>query len=147
MAAVLSSSLSRILERSLAQVNVRTTSSQMVVAEHRGPVDRGTPQGRPAAKPRGHPVIKRVYETARHQATPPATYAASASADVAPAQPVTATHQPTLSAATGGTGETNTRTTRPASPSVSSHASSSPGAAVSPTGESGALGPVQSPNG
>ena len=139
MAAVLSSSLSRILESGLAHLDVKAASTHAAVDQHRA---------RPArSAQRARPVIKRVYDTVRYQASPPVTYPVSASADASAAPAVTTIHQPTLSAASTGTTETTSPPTRPAAPPASVHAARSSPAAVSPTGQSGALGPIQSPNG
>ena len=138
VAAVLSTTLSRLLAPSLAQVDVRAASTRATVAHHVGGARR---------TPRRRPVLERAHQSARYQTSPPVSYAASASADVSPPPAVTTPHQPTLSAGTGGTSAATSPATRPAEPAVRSHASRSSGAAVSPTGESGALGPLQSPNG
>ena len=140
MAAVLSSGVARILERGLARLDVRAGSSHpAMVAQNRVPVTHRTPRGRP--------VFTRVHEGAPDQATPPISYASSASADLSRAPAVTTIYEPTLRAAGGGTSEASSPTPRPASQAASSHPSRSSPAAVSPTGQSGALGPIQSPNG
>lgn len=150
MAAVLSTGVARILERGLAQLDVRAGPGLMAVAHPRTRVGGGATRHRPVFRPQGRSVrsvVTHVYARAPRQANSRITYAASESASVSPPPPAAITQQPTRSPSTSYTGETGTRTTSPASPSISSHASSSSSAAVSPTGESGALGPVQSPNG
>jgi hypothetical protein len=85
--------------------------------------------------PHGPPRARQTSQATRHRTSPPPpapTYAARAT----PASPPPAHHS------SRGASSPHTDTSRP-----QASASASSGATVSPTGESGALGPVQSPNG
>jgi hypothetical protein len=123
VAAVLSNGVSRTLQRGLALLDASAgRSRRSPTTRHRASTVRRTPRSRP--------VFKRVHETAHSH---PIATASSASPAVARSSPPIGAH-------------TYTPTTRSdSSPTV--HPARSSAATVSPTGESGALGPIASPNG
>jgi hypothetical protein len=131
VAAVLNEGISRTLQRGIALLDASSRRSQ--AAETVRPPF----AARRAAPTR--PRFRSVHEPAHSHAAAPVTSAAAASAGVARSTPPARVHtyQPAVVPARVETG----------SAPAPRHPSHSSGASVSPTGESGALGPVQSPNG
>jgi hypothetical protein len=126
MAAVLSNGVSRTLQRGLALVGASAGRSQTPpAARHR------VPAVRRIARPR--PVFKPVHETAHSQLAATANSAPPAPPTVVRSSPPTTVQTYAPEIVSGSR------------PTV--HRSTSSAASVSPTGESGALGPIQSPNG
>lgn len=124
IAAVLSGGVSRTLHSGLALLNVSAGHHRpaRAAAQHRARTSRRTAHA--------HAVFKPAHESTHSYST---TTGQSTSAYV-PA------YVPTITA-------TRSETSSPPTPPAPSHPSHSSRATVSPTGESGALGPIQSPNG
>ena len=126
VAAVLSDGVARTLQHGLALVDASAGDGQTPAPNHhRAPAIRRTPRSRP--------VFKRVHESTHPHPIASASSVRHASPAVAPSSPPTTVHTYTH--------PTDSATGRTVSAPHSSAAS------VSPTGESGALGPIQSPNG
>jgi hypothetical protein len=132
VAAVLSSGVPQMLSRGLALLDGRAIWSPAKVGAQHGPRT-GQRTGHP------HSVFKRVHEAAHQQ---------PGAATSAPANTRSAYHASVMptSAGIGATVHTNRSTTRASLPEPR-HAVRSSMAAISPTGQSGALGPITSPNG
>jgi hypothetical protein len=132
VAAVLNEVVSRTLQRGIALLDASTRRNQATAtARHHSLTARRTAPSRRGFTP--------VHGPAQSQPAAPVTFAAPASADVARSTPPAPAHtyEPAVAPARVET----------SSAAAQGHASRSSGASVSPTGESGALGPVQSPNG
>jgi hypothetical protein len=123
--AVLSYGVARTLQHGLALLEASAGRVYAPPPDHRTPAIRRTPRSRQ--------VFKRVHETAHPHPTTSASSVAHASPAAVPSPPPATV--PTYTHAT------DSGTSRVVSRPRSSTAS------VSPTGQSGALGPIQSPNG
>jgi hypothetical protein len=122
MAAVVSNGVSRTVQRGVALLDASASSGQAMPANHRQP---------PAVRRirRSRPVFKRVHETTHPHPI------ASASSAPPTSHPVVRSSSPSY---------THVIVTRSSPTGRQPHSSA---ASVSPTGQSGALGPIQSPNG
>jgi hypothetical protein len=126
LAAVLSDGVARTLQRGLDLVDTSAVRDQTPpAAHHHAAAIRRTPRSRQ--------VFKRVHETAHPHPLASASSAAHASPAVVQSSPPTTVHTYTHPTDSG----TSRTVSRPRSSAAS----------VSPTGQSGALGPIQSPNG
>jgi len=126
VAAVLSDGVAQVLQRGLALVDASAGPSQTPPPQrHRTPAIRRTPRSRS--------VLKRMHETAHPRPIASASSVAHASPAVVQSSPPPTVHTDTHA--------TDSGTSHTVPPPRSSAAS------VSPTGQSGALGPIQSPNG
>lgn len=135
VAAVVTGGLARTVERGLAMVDALAGRSRArSAASPRSGANRRIPHHRS--------VLRAVHAVVARKSSPPAGGVRSASADTR--QVSTATYEPP---GAGGASESFSPAPVQASPPAPSSPSPSSGASVSATGQSGALGPVQSPNG
>ena len=140
MAAVFSGGLSRMLQQGVAIAGASATAS----GGHRpaAPRRRARVARRTAHR---HSVLKPAHE--RTQPSAPVNQSVAASPDVARATPPSAPAPSTSTAPRVGTSEASITPARHTSSPAGRGSSQASRATVNPTGESGALGPVQSPNG
>lgn len=127
VAAVLSSGVSRILKLGLPQIDVKASAPRARIAARTG--------GRARPRPARH--TQHLVEAVRVRTA--VTSVQPVSSEVAPAAPVSTYHPSETVTHT----ETSSSTDTQSSPVRSTSAS----APANATGESGALGPIQSPNG
>jgi hypothetical protein len=128
LASVLTSGVARIVRLDTAKIEQSATRKAHAAPTRRAQIDRTPPRRAPISEP-----VRRTTVASRTPSTRPSTTAYAAR--VAPA-----TAAPTFS------NEAHSAPA-PTPPPVSPTRSTSSSAAVTPTGESGALGPIQSPNG
>jgi hypothetical protein len=147
VAAVVSNGVSKMVQRGLSLVDAGAARRQSAGS----PPHRALPPRRPRRTPHPHAVFKPVHAPARQQARAPIVATPSPAADMAQAAPTTTpstvpTYHP-VNVTRSGTSEASSHPVYRGSSPPARPASSPPASTVAPTGQSGALGPIQSPNG